>query len=251
MQSKQEGIESVQQDVQLKQLSKRWAMLIAQSEVAQEKMERWQKEASELIDAQQVRLESQLAAINKQSNAMEAFMTDAGAARFRLAAEQSLQQGQQHIKAIEVLFQEQQSNFEKQQKKLDETVATHMSEMKNAESRVSKKIQNFLAELNVKEMRELADTSRIAIEQTSSDAILKSSKLLRGFNWKHFAFVITVVAFNTLILTMYINDEMPWETHQHAIQERLAGQTLLKAWPTLPDDAKQHILSYSKKYQRA
>ena len=102
-----------------------------------------------------------------------------------------------------------------------------------------------------KEMRELADASRIAIEQTASDAILKNSKLLRGFNWKYFAFVLTAVAFNTLILTMYINDEMPWETHQHAIQERLAGQTLFKAWPTLPDETKQHILGYSKKYQRA
>ena len=121
--------------------------------------------------------------------------------------------------------------------------------MKKAESRVAKKIQNFISQLNVEEMRELADTSRVAIEQTSTNAILQSGRLLRWFNWKHLAFVLTAVAFNTLILTMYINDEMPWETHQYAIQERLAGQALLKAWSSLPDESKHHILQHSKKHR--
>ncbi len=243
------SLEPISEEAQIKQLSKRTAMFIAQFEVAQEKVECWQNNVSQLILDQQQRLESQLASIETQSNAMAELMTDTGAARFRVTAEKSLQQGKQHIEAIDALFQEQQVNFEKQQSKLDSIVATHMSEMKKAESRVAKKIQNFISQLNVEEMRELADTSRVAIEQTSTNAILQSGRLLRWFNWKHLAFVLTAVAFNTLILTMYINDEMPWETHQYAIQERLAGQALLKAWSSLPDESKHHILQHSKKHR--
>ena len=143
MQSKHDWMDDVQEAAQLKLLSKRLAMFITQCEVTQEKMDHWRHEASELVADQQVRLEDHLAAMKKQSDAMEEFMSGIDAAQCRLAAEQSLQQGQQHIKAIEVLFQDQQRNFEKQQEKLDKTLATHMDEMRNAENRVSKKIQNF------------------------------------------------------------------------------------------------------------
>lgn len=241
------SVELKQAEQELKQLSKRAATFIAQFEVAQEKVEHWQQTISDIISEQNNRLQSQLVSIEQQSTALSEMMTDTGAARFRVAAEKSLQQGREHINAIDSLFQGQQKNFEIQQKKLDNTVSTHMQEMEKAENRVSRKIQNFLAQLNVEEMRELADTSRIAIEKTSADAILQSSRQLRWFNWKHFAFVITAIAFNTLVLTMYLNDEMPWETHQHASQERVAGKALMHAWPSLPEASKQKILLHTKK----
>ncbi len=231
----------------LKRLSKRAGLFIAQFEVAQEKIEFWQQSASEWSLKQQQRVESQLAAIEKQSNAMAELMTDTGAALFRITAEKNLQQGKQHIEALDALFKNQQKNFESQQKKLDAIVGTHMSEMRSAESRVAKKIQNFVAQLNVEEMRELADTSRTAIEQTSAEAIFQSRKLLRRFHWKHITLVFTVMTFNTLLMGLYLSDEMPWEVHQHAAQERMAGQALLNSWPSLPEAIKHEILAHSKK----
>lgn len=238
--------ESIQED-RLILLSKRIGQVIAEFEVAQEKMVLLQTNTSILVEAQQQRLTEQLAAIERRSHDLAELMSDTGAARFRLATKMHVEQNSSHIDTLNTLFEKQQANFEVQQLKLDDIVNSHMNEMKKAEKRVAFKIQNFIERLNVEEMRELADTSRHMIEQSASNAIVQSQKTFQRFHWKNIALVVVIVMLNTVVMGLYLSDEMPWETHQHAMHERLAGQALLNAWPSLEKETKNNILSYSKK----
>ena len=39
-----------------------------------------------------------------------------------------------------------------------------------------------------------------------------------------------------------MSNELPWEIHQHAINERQAGKVLMQAWPMLSEEEKTKIL---------
>ena len=179
--------EKLAQENHIKHLSKRIGTLIAEFEVAQEKIDKSQGDASSLIELHQQKVMEQLAEIEKQSNSMAELMTETGAARFRIATEQQVMQNQQQLDKLDALFQSQQRNFEAQQHKLDNIISSHLLEMKKTEKRLACKIQNFIERLNVEEMREMADTARQAIEESSSSAIYQCRQFLLRFQWKNIA----------------------------------------------------------------
>lgn len=231
----------------LKQLLQKNGSFIAQFEIGQEKILRLQQQMNQYSANQQQQIEDQLNAVKQHTDALHELMTETGAARFRLVAEHNLQIGEQHLQQISHLCLKQQKQFEQQQKKLDELAEQHLNEIKQLELRVAQRIQNFLEQLNITEMRELADNARNSIENYAIDSVQQSKKLLRKFHWKNFLLILSLVVLNTLAMGLYISDEMPWEIHQHAVQERKAGQTLLNAWPTLEDETKHKILAHSTK----
>lgn len=236
------------QTEQFKELLKRNGEFIAKLEIGQEKIEVSQKNMTEHARSQQQNLNDQLSAIEQQTNALHQLMTEAGAARFRIAAEENLRQGELHIEQLNKICSKQSKYFQQQQQQLESIAAKYMLELKKTESRIAKNMINFLKRLNVEEMRELADEARTSIEKSSANAISQSRQLLRRFRFKNIFFVLLIVFINSLVIGLYLNDEMPWEIHKHSMHERHAGQALQHAWSSLPDESKHIILAHSRQH---
>ena len=108
-------------------------------------------------------------------------------------------------------------------------------------------IDRYLAGFDVHHFRREASESSLHIEKIANSAVLKSTQLLRLFQWRAIAVVIITAALTAVGIGLYVNNEMPWEIHQHVVNEREAGKVLLRAWPGLTPQEKNKILDMHAK----
>lgn len=234
-------------DDKLKELLRRTGEFIAYFEIAEGKMSVWKHDIEASFKVHEEQVQSQLASIKEHGESLNEIMTEAGAARWRIAAENSLKEGQDHLFKLEKLCQKQQDLYATQQRELQQIAHNNIEKIKKAENQIAAKINNLIKKINFEEVKAMTDQSRVAIEETTSQAVSQSRQLLKRFQLKTVALVFFSVAVTSLCMGLYISDEMPWEIHKHAMHERIAGQALLSAWPTLNQETKERIVSYSKR----
>ena len=83
----------------LKNVTRHVAEFIVNFEMAEKKVDEWER----MLYQQEERVKQQLQAIYDATDELRAIMTEAGAARWRLSAEQALNQGKEHIVVLKDL----------------------------------------------------------------------------------------------------------------------------------------------------
>jgi dGTP triphosphohydrolase len=226
----------------LKELLRRTGEFIAYFEIAEDKMINWKNDIEKSLAQHQRQIESQLEAIQSQCKAMNETMTEVGAARWRIAAEKALAEGALHRDEIKSQSEKfiQQSKVERQQ--LNQIAKKNIDEIKKTETLITLKINNIIKRLNLSQIKDLAEHSKDLIEESAHTAVFQHQKLLKQFRLKNIALVLSVVVLTSISIGLFLNDEMPWEIHKHAKQERMAGKALINAWPGLGQDIKDKIL---------
>ena len=91
-------------------------------------------------------------------------------------------------------------------------------------------------------MNQIKEHSCEQVEKSAQNAIQKSEKLLRLFQWRSIVLILFTTLITTVTTGLYINDEFPWDFHRQATNERSAGKILMKAWPVLSQEEREKVL---------
>lgn len=214
--------------IRLKELLRRTGEFIAYFEFAETKMVEWRQDIEQQASLHEQQFQQKLHALRTELSTVEEIFTQAGLARFRMVAETALQQVVKHI-----------SNHQREITTVGETVVEQIAAHANeALALLSAK----LAEFDAQNFQKIAHHSCDQVEKSAQNAINKSSKILRLFHWRSAALVFLATVISAFAIGLYLNNEYPWEIHQHVINERDAGKMLMNAWPKLTDQEKVKIL---------
>lgn len=175
----------------------------------------------------------QLNKIKSSFNTFEAIMSEAGAARWRIAAENALREGNEHLHVL--------------QRTTCEAIQT-FQEGTNALEKIAKKSLTEFSEtthlFRPSDFQEAAKLSCKQIKKSSLSGIKRISKLMTAFHWKSFSLSLVITILVMLATSLYVNAEWPWEIHSQAAQERSAGKALIAAWSHLSSAEQQAILQF-------
>lgn len=227
----------------LKNVSRHAAEFVVNFEIAEKRIDEWEQK----LYQQEVRVQQQLVAIQEATEELRSIMTEAGAARWRLSAEQALSLGQEHVQTLKALSEEQIKLQRERNEHFMRLAKKTFERLDRASEHAIKNIKESINAFNPSELRQIALQNREILESTSSHALTSIQKLHQWFHWKSLAFAAVVTLVASISIGLYVNDELPWEVHKQAALQRSAGEALINAWPTLSYAEKQRILQHTEK----
>lgn len=181
-------------------------------------------------------LAEQLAKIKTCFTSFQSIMTDAGAARWRIAAETAVREGSDHLRSLK------DASFD-----LSRTFKEGCEQIERTATAAIRGIEESANSFQINDLKESAVRGCEQIKETSRLGIKRISKLIKSFHAKSLMMCIALTIFVIFLTGLYVNDEWPWEIHQQAAKERSAGRTLLAAWSSLTPGQQQEIINASKK----
>jgi len=231
----------------LKEVLRKTGEFIAYFEIAETKMLEWKHELEQRFAQHDALVKQQLDSIYKMNAEFSDILTEAGAARWRIAAEQALKEGEKHIESLEKvgnrLIDEMQQRSTNNQQRAHQLLEKFELASHQAIEAIDQKITGS----NINEFQQIADDSITKIEELSTETVGNCSRLIKSFQLKNALIAIGVATVTALTMGLYVSNEMPWEIHKHAAQEREAGKALLNAWANLNPAEKHKILQYSRR----
>lgn len=107
---------------------------------------------------------------------------------------------------------------------------------------ITKTLNQTVQGLHAGELQQLVEDSAEEVKKMSAIATQQIEKIVQWFHWKNLGLVFLLSLIVTVLVSLYIDDEWPWEMHKTVVKERLAGQAVLNAWPHLTQFDRQQIL---------
>lgn len=136
---------------------------------------------------------------------------------------------------------EQQSlHLQKQQELLTDSLA----QIEKQHERTLEQVNTLLNQYDPQSFQDLASQGYEQVKQVAENSLQQSNKLLHLFQFRLNLFAVLTTILTAFIVVLYLNGELPWETHHLAQNERQAGKILLQAWPKLSQEEKTKILGY-------
>lgn len=235
--------------LRIKELLRHTGEFIAYFELAEVKMMEWRQDIELQTQLQQQQTQEQLHQVHRELENLQDVLTQAGLARLRLNIEQALRQGEHHLHVLQKTSQHLLADMQSQHREFSKTVEKSLTQLDDYTTTALKKIALLLAGYDVQHFKRVANESCGYVEKAASDAITRSTRLLRTFQWRAAALAMLTTLLTAFALGLYVSNEMPWETHQQARNEREAGKMLMKAWPMLSQQEKDKILSSESRNQ--
>ncbi len=87
----------------------------------------------------------------------------------------------------------------------------------------------------------LATSATQSIRQTGLATVKNIAKAAKWFFWRKLALMTLLTLVVSVLMGLYLNDELPWESHERALQQRQVGQATLAAWGQLSSTDKMQI----------
>lgn len=241
---------TLNQDIDLHKLReslRQIGQFIANHEEVYNKLKTQQDYLESLAKSQQNTYTQQLQEITHAIETFREMFTEAGIARWRIAAEQNLKQGQEHLTVLQETAATQLKQIETEMSALIQFAKESYEHLDQSANYTIKSITETLNTFRISDFQRLTDESIQKIHDTTHSAIEYFRRLVRRFYWRNFGLCFVMSVLVVVGTGLYINDEFPWEMHSTVVEQRHAGQTLLKAWPALTHVEQQKILSYGKK----
>jgi len=212
------------------------AEFIANFENAEEKLKRREQALEQRVVVSEQRINQQLMQIKTVLGDFEQIMTEAGAARWRISADKSLKEGEEHLKNIRFATDEFVRKTEESYRKLDK-----------ASEYTVKGISKAIYSFRVDDFQKIANDSITEIKEACNESIRKVSAVIRWFHWRNIGLVLSITIVVTMISGLYVNDEWPWENHREVMQQRHLAEAVVVAWPHLSNADQQEILQSATK----
>lgn len=174
--------------------------------------------------------EHELNAVRASLEALDEMIANAGMSRLQLAAEKLLQESEKRLQEIQemtIRFQQTAERCAENLKHTSETSADWIAEA--------------MQSLQIDKFRKMIFENVDHVENVVERSEKRIKALSRRLHWDKLLLALFVAVMVSILTAMFINDEMPWETHSQVMMERHAGQVLLQAWPKLSTAEKAHI----------
>lgn len=107
---------------------------------------------------------------------------------------------------------------------------------------ITKSLNTTMQGLHAGELQQLVEDSAAEVKTFATTATSHWDKIVKWFHWKNLGLVFLLSLVVTILVSLYIDDEWPWEAHKTVVKQRLAGQALLSAWPQLTQVDRQQIM---------
>ncbi|KTD44918.1 hypothetical protein [Legionella quateirensis] len=225
--------------VRVKELLRHTGEFIAYFELAETKMLEWREE----IEQQNTRLLHCTQTLHNELASINELLSQAGAAKFRITAEKALAQGEANLHTLERSCNQFTLNFQQHQEKLKTLTEHCIDKIEKHTTKATQTIAAQLARYDVHQFHRIASESCDHVERVANDAVNKSNKLLSMFQLRFGLFAVFTTLLTAFVIVLYLSDELPWEMHHQAMNEREAGKVLLQAWPNLSQEEKEKILN--------
>lgn len=205
-------------------------------EAVEEKLIKRSNDIKEKIDNTESQLLKQLTQIQTTLANFESMMTQEGAARWRIAAKTAKQDAELYLQTLQQTCGEICSFLHKNSENL-----------KHSAQQTLDQITNIAKIFPTADFKQITTTSCQQIKTTSFSIMQQTSSLIKKIHSKNLIMAISLTLLIAFNIGLYLTDEWPWEIHKQVVKERLAGRTLLAAWPQLSSDEKQDIMMAAKK----
>lgn len=211
-------------------LSSQLAELAVSYQMAADKISEREKAAEQRMQAGDQFLTEQLDKINAMMADLREVMTEAGAARSRIAAKEALSANEVQIDHLKKMSSETSQTLRESCERFDRTISS-----------TAKNISEAIGAFKIDEFQKFTEQSCLQIKDTASTAIGKMTDILRWFHWKNLALAAGLSLLVAIFMGLYINDEWPWEMHGDVVKQRNAGQAVMNAWPNLSKQDQQQL----------
>jgi len=209
-------------ETKFRKISQRLADFIALQEVANGKLAEEENKRRREMAMMHQELNDQVNEIRGVINEFQTVMTSVGIARFRVAAEEAMRRGDEHLDLIR-------EECEQFKRITEERTRLIQQITQDAEKRLSRVVRS----LRLEYFKKLIDDGVEHIEQTSKTAVKRITQTVKWVHWEKIGMSLIVAILVAILMGLFVNDEWPWETHQRVVTERDAGRMLLNAWPRL------------------
>lgn len=224
--------------VRVKELLRHTGEFIAYFELAETKMMEWREE----IEQQNIRILHYTQSLHNELTSINELLSQAGTARFRILAENALSQGKENLHIFEQTCNSFTENAQNYQEKLNHLTNQCINKIEAHAEKTTQTIAMHLSKYDVHQFHRIASESCDHVERVANDAVSKSNKLLSMFQLRFGLFAVLTTILTAFVIVLYLSDELPWEMHHQAMNERQAGKVLLQAWPNLSQEEKEKIL---------
>lgn len=214
-------------DQKLQKVSHDLAAFVAVHEQAEQQFQKKLAELEQVGQKLQNNIETQQQNLKQQLLEMSEVMTAAGAARWRVAAEEALKQGRGHSERLQELMQ----NF-------DHLAEKNITKIEQIAGETEKRVARILSKLShdqhmvVDEFRQRADEKFQEIEQVSERAIWILQKYQKGHRFQMILICFVTAILTAFLMSAFINAEWPWESYMQARLERHVGKTMMQQHTT-------------------
>ena len=208
--------------VRTQELSQAMADFVALSETSLEEMKEREQSSRDYIEQSIHAFDAQLESIASVLEDFQTIMTQAGAARWRLAAQQALQEGQEHIKHIEQATQ-----------KIQRVVIDGCERVDQVTLSAASRVADAARSLKIEDIKRLTEQSIDQLNKLSATSMKRIARTMKWFHWEKLGLALVVAIGVGIVGGLFMNDQLPWETHHKVAQERASGHILIKAWPHL------------------
>lgn len=222
----------------IKELLRHTGEFIAYFEIAESKMMEWREE----IEQQAMQLKQQTQLLHNELSAIYGLISHAGVAEFRLTAEKALAQGESHQQLLEHNCNQLTQTMTHHKEKLHRLTEQCIDKFEKHAAQTTQTLVAQLSKYDVHKFHRIASESCDHVERVANDAVNKSNKLLSMFQLRFGLFAVFTTILTAFVIVLYLSDELPWEMHHQAMNEREAGKVLLQAWPGLTQEEKTKIL---------
>tara|TARA_Y100000588_G_scaffold389718_1_gene493257 strand:+ start:769 stop:1515 length:747 start_codon:yes stop_codon:yes gene_type:complete len=235
-----------QELMRVKELLNRTGEFIAYFELVESKMAEWRVNLEQQAKAQEKQFHQQLEVIQQEMSVLQDTLSAAGLAKFRISAETSVRQGQEHLKALDTFLKHFLKTLDSEKDDIKKITQTCLSRLENHTKKCTQAIDNQLSIYDIDLFSKSMYDKTHEIEKTTNQAVSTSQRLLKNFHWRTAGLSVVITLLTALTVGLYMNDELPWEIHKHAMNERQAGQLLMNAWAKLSHKERLKILGEQK-----
>jgi hypothetical protein len=232
----------------LRETLRRIGEFIANFEIA---MSEWKHDIETTIYSNQNIVNTQLQhiqdVVSKFEKLSKDFADEVSIAQFRIAVKSALEQGKEHVRALENLTRIHSASLEVNNQEFQNLAKKSFDRLDRASAYTIKNISEAISSFRITDFQRLAEQSCEIVEEVSTDAITRLKKALRRLHWKNIGLTVAITIFATFTICLYLEDEMPWEIHKQVVAQRRAGQAIINAWPTLSEEERQRIVEHSNR----
>lgn len=204
--------------------------LIAAYEIAMDRLAQREKALEIQFQSSDKFLNEQMEKITNLMSDLGEIITEAGAARWRLSAQDALRLGDLQLSTVKKLSEETKNLLTESCLRFERT---SQSTIKN--------VQEAVSMFKVDEFKAYTEQCCEEVRKNSSAAVQKINEIFSWFQWKNMALVLGLSIIAAVVIGLYIDDEWPWELHDKVVKERAAGQALMNAWPHLSEVDHQYL----------
>lgn len=224
--------------IAMREMVSQTAKFIALYEQASQKIERHEIAGAQRLEASEDYFRTRLKEINHSLAEMQNIMSEVGVARFSVAAENILADGQQHVDALQTASTE-----------LYDRLASTLMHLEESVRKASDEVAEVAKYVRYDEIKQVTLTAVQKINETTEVAVRRLTGTLSWLHWERIS-VIFIIALVVALTSSFVGGGWSWHTDaqpEMVAQELQAGKATLSAWPELSVQDRELIKRALKK----